>query len=72
MKINVKVKPGADEDKVVKLDNSYVVYVRERAVDGKANSAVRKLLAKEFGVSSIDVLVKMPKSQNKIVEIRGK
>ena len=73
MKINVKVKPNSIENKVVKLgDGSYVVFVKERAIEGKANLSVRKLLAKEFGVSSVDVLIKTPKSHDKIIEIIGK
>ena len=61
MKISVKVKPQAKEDKVKKigLDN-YVVWVKAKAIEGKANQAAVKVLSEYF---------KMPKS--KIVLIKG-
>jgi uncharacterized protein len=49
----VKVKPGSRKGPLVKVgaDGELTVYVRERAVEGRANEAVIKLLAKHFGVS---------------------
>ena len=48
----VKVKAGSKKGPLVQTaeDGSLVVYVREPAVDGKANNAVTKLVAKYVGV----------------------
>jgi uncharacterized protein YggU (UPF0235/DUF167 family) len=50
MKISVRVKPNSKVDKIEEVDNRYVIWVKEKAVDGKANNGVCELLAKEFGV----------------------
>jgi len=49
----VRVKPGSKKGPLIETDKygELVVYVRERAMDGKANEAVIKLLAKHFGVA---------------------
>ncbi len=43
----VKVKPGSRKGPLVEVgpDGELTIYVRERAVDGKANEAVTRLLA---------------------------
>lgn len=45
--IIVKVKPGSRKGPLVEVgpDGELTIYVRERAVDGKANDAVTRLLA---------------------------
>ena len=50
--ITVRVKPGSARGPLVDTgaDGELTVYVRERAVDGKATAAVTKLLADHFGV----------------------
>ncbi|OBJ71702.1 DUF167 domain-containing protein [Mycobacterium sp. 1274756.6] len=50
--IVVRVKPGSRKGPLVEPDDAGVltVYVREPAVDGKANRAVLELLAKRFEV----------------------
>lgn len=51
MKISVTVKPGSRKGPLVEeTDEGYIVYVREPAVDGKANTAAEKLLAEYFHV----------------------
>lgn len=52
MRITVRVKPGSKKGPLVdqEVDGSLVVYVREPAVEGKANDAIVKILAKHFGV----------------------
>ncbi len=48
----VRVKPGSRKGPLVEVgdDGALTIYVRERAVDGKANDAVTKLLAAHLGV----------------------
>jgi uncharacterized protein len=48
----VKVKPGSREGPLVEVgdDGELTVYVQERAVDGKANEAVIRVLAEHLGV----------------------
>lgn len=48
----VRVKPGSSKGPLVEADDegALTVYVRERAVEGKATKAVIKLLADHFGV----------------------
>ncbi|KAA0084708.1 DUF167 domain-containing protein [Mycolicibacterium sp. P9-64] len=50
--ISVRVKPGSRKGPLVETgaDGELTVYVPERAVDGKANDAVTRLLAEHFGV----------------------
>lgn len=48
----VRVKPGSRKGPLVEVgdDGALTIYVQERAVDGKANEAVTKLLAEHLGV----------------------
>lgn len=50
--VAVRVKPGSAKGPLVETadDGSLTIYVRERAVDGKATEAVLKLLATHLGV----------------------
>lgn len=61
MQVSIRVKPGSKKGPLVQpnlIDDTLVVYVREPAVDGKANKAVVELLAEYYGV---------PKSRVEIV-----
>lgn len=71
MKINVKAKPGAREEKVEKIDEfNYVVSVKEPPVRGKANEAIRNALAVYFKTASARVkIISGYSSRNKVVEI---
>ena len=52
MRIFVKAKPGAREDCVERVDDShFVIAVRERASEGRANEAVLKALAKFLDIA---------------------
>ncbi|OBK78078.1 DUF167 domain-containing protein [Mycobacterium sp. 1164985.4] len=53
MIVAVRVKPGSAKGPLVEVDDAgeLTVYVRERAVEGKATKAVAKLLAEHFGVA---------------------
>ena len=50
--ITVRVKPGSQRGPLVEagIDADLTIYVPERAVDGKANDAVSRLLANHLGV----------------------
>lgn len=65
------VKPGSKKGPLVEESAAgLTVYVRERAVDGKANEAVIGLLAKHFHVPKSRVeIVRGHTSRNKIVRI---
>lgn len=56
----VQVKPGSKKGPLVEVaeDGSLTVYVRERAIEGKATEAVTKALAAHLGV---------PKSQVELI-----
>ncbi len=71
MKINVKAKPGAREEKVEKIDeNNFVVSVKEPPEKGKANEAIRNALAVYFKTASARIkIVSGYSSRNKIIEI---
>lgn len=71
MRISVKAKPYAHEEKVEKIDqNTFVVAVKEPPVDGKANSAIENALANYFDVSKSRIhIVSGHSSKQKIVEI---
>ncbi len=70
MKVAVSVKTRGREEKVEKTATGYKVSVKVLPVDGKANEAVRKLLAKHLGVppSSIE-LVSGHTSKNKVFAV---
>ena len=71
MKIFIKAKPGAREEKVEKVDDlNYVVSVKEPPIKGKANEAIRNALAVYFKTGSSRVkIVSGYTSRNKIIEI---
>lgn len=71
MKISVKVKPNAKQEKVEPIaQNSFLVWVKEKPAEGKANQAVIRVLAEYFNVprSSLSLL-KGQKSKEKLFEI---
>ncbi|MEK7649885.1 MAG: DUF167 domain-containing protein [Patescibacteria group bacterium] len=70
MKIAVTVKPGAREDSIKKEVDGYRVLTKARAEDGKANEALRHIIAEHFDVSPSRVqVVRGTASHKKIVEI---
>ena len=71
-KVTVWVKPGSKKGPVVEqnADGSLIVYVRERAVEGKANEAVIKLLADHFDVAKTRIkIIRGLSSKTKTIEI---
>ena len=72
MKIQVKVKPRSKSEDVTKeMDgNVYVVRVKEPPIEGRANKAVLKLLAKHLGVPESRLrIVSGLSGKNKVVEV---
>lgn len=47
--MEIKVKAGSSVEKVVEIGDSLVVYVKSRAIEGKANRDVLRVLKKYFG-----------------------
>jgi uncharacterized protein (TIGR00251 family) len=72
LKIQVKVKPRSKTEDVTKeMDgNVYAVRVKEPPVEGRANRAVLKLLAKYLGVPESRLrIVSGLTSRNKVIEV---
>lgn len=75
MKISAKIKPNSRhrEGVVANDDGSLVVYTKAPAIEGRANLAAVKLVAKHYGVAPSRVkLVRGATSRNKVFEIADK
>ena len=71
MKINVKVVPAAKVEQIqLSIDSSLKVWVKGKPIDGEANRAVIKILAKYFKValSSVRIISGLT-SRNKVIEV---
>lgn len=73
MKIIVKAKPNSGRNSVEKIDDTnYVVQVIAPPVDGKANTAIIKILAEYFDISpSLVEILSGHFSRTKVVEIHN-
>ncbi|MDZ4205786.1 MAG: DUF167 domain-containing protein [Patescibacteria group bacterium] len=87
MKIFVKAKPNAKENKIIPpplrlfesgpapheaTQDTYTVSVKERPIGGRANEAITKLLAEHFKVSCFQVrLISGATSKRKVFEIKN-
>lgn len=70
MKVQVIVKPGAKQEKILESEAGLTVYLHARAHDNEANVALKKVLSKYYGVAKGQVeIVGGAKSRNKVVEI---
>jgi uncharacterized protein YggU (UPF0235/DUF167 family) len=71
MHITVTVKPGKTKDAVEVLkDGTFVVSLTARPIEGLANKALQKILAKHFGTAPSCVIIKKGgTSRKKVVEI---
>ena len=71
MKIFVKVKPNARQDRIIKDDeNHFIVFVKEPASQGKANNGTRKIIADYFDVALTRVsILSGGKTRRKTIEI---
>ena len=75
MKISAKIKPNSRhrEEAVANDDGSLTIYIKAPAIEGRANLAAVKLVAKYYGVASSRVkLVRGAASRNKVFEITDK
>jgi len=74
MRISVKVKPNAKQDKIEKINEShFLVWIKEKPQEGKANKAAIKVLSEYFGVPQSQViLLKGQSSREKIFEIKNR
>ena len=72
MKISVHLKPNSRhrEEVVMNDDGSLMIYTNAPAIEGRANVAAVKLLAKHFGVAPSTVkLVRGAASKHKVFEV---
>lgn len=72
MKVSVRIKPNSRhrEEVVPNDDGSLTIYTKAPAIEGRANAAAIKLLAKHFKVAPSKVkLVRGATSKYKIFEI---
>jgi hypothetical protein len=71
MKVKVSVHPNSKRPRIEKsAAGNLDVYISEPPIEGKANAAVIKVLAKRFSVSKTKVvLVRGDKSKHKIFQI---
>ena len=72
MKLSVHLKPSSRhrEEVVANDDGSLTVYTKAPAIEGRANLAAAKLLAKHFGVAPSKVkLVRGASSRYKVFEL---
>jgi uncharacterized protein (TIGR00251 family) len=71
MKIKVRVTPNSKSELVEQIGpDNYILKVKERPTDGKANAAVINLVASHFNVRKSKVsITKGLKSREKTIEI---
>lgn len=72
MKIPARLKPNSRhrEEVVVGSDGTYIIYTKAPSIEGRANAAAIKLLAKHFGVSKSQVrLLRGATSKYKVFDI---
>lgn len=75
MKISAKIKPNSRyrEEAVAGDDDSLTIYTKAPAIEGRANLAAIRLVAKYYGVAPSRVkLVRGATSRNKVFEIVDK
>lgn len=71
--LRVYVQPGAKRTAVVGLHNQMVkIAIKEKAVEGAANEALRKFLSETFKISKSSVtLIRGETSRQKVVKVSG-
>jgi uncharacterized protein len=70
MRVLVKVKVNSRTESIVQEGDVFIVRVSEPPREGKANQAVIKLLAQQFGISKSKIrILNGFRSKNKLVEL---
>ena len=71
MKIFVKVKTGAREERLTAVDGKhYLVSVKTQPIDGRANDAVFRIIGKYFNVPKSTIrIVHGEGSREKVIEV---
>jgi len=71
VRISVRTKPGARVESVERVDDThFVVAVRERPIEGRANQAVVAALARHFNIAPSRIrIVSGAGGRNKIVDV---
>jgi len=72
MKLTILIKPNNTKGPLVELqpDGSLIIYIREIATDGQANTALIKLLAKHLDVPKSRIkIIRGQTSRHKIIEV---
>lgn len=72
MKVSVTVKPGSKKGPLVQpsLTGELLVYVREPALEGRANRAVTEMLADFYDIPKTSItLIRGGTTRNKVFEI---
>jgi hypothetical protein len=72
VKISVRVKPNAKQEKVEQIsEGSFLIWVKEKPQEGKANKAVIKALAEYFDIPKSEIiLLRGHAAREKIFEIK--
>lgn len=72
-RISVRVKAGARRGEFLEFrDGKLFAYVREPPIEGRANRAVRRLLARRLGVGPTRVIiVRGERTPEKLIEVEG-
>lgn len=74
MKLRVKVKPSAPESRFLGLgdDGTLTVAISARPINGEANQALVRFLARAFGLSSREIRITSgARSRTKVLELPG-
>ena len=68
----VKVKPGSKKGPLVEVadDGSLTIFTPERAVEGRANQAIIKILSDHLGISKTRIkIVRGLASRDKVIQV---
>ena len=71
MKISITIKPNSSKGPLVvpQQDGSYLIYIHEAAINGQANEALIKVLAKYFNIPRSNLkIIRGLSSRHKLVE----
>jgi uncharacterized protein len=72
LRITVKVKPGSRRPGITRTESTFVIAVRERATDGRANAAVVAAIAAWLSVATTRVRIEHGASgRTKRIAIEG-